>query len=98
MRCSWVSARGSEAGQSLPCREHGKNVRAGPGPAGLTGAYNGDEVRFALSGASSRGATMWTTGDRVLAQRLPGEFWYPGVIRHIQDDRFFIIYDDGEDG
>ncbi len=41
---------------------------------------------------------MWTTGDRVLAQRLPGEYWYPGVIRHIQDDRFFVIYDDGEDG
>jgi hypothetical protein len=41
---------------------------------------------------------MWTTGNRVLAHRPPGEFWYPGVIRHIQDDRFFIIYDDGEDG
>jgi hypothetical protein len=41
---------------------------------------------------------MWTTGDRVLAHRPPGDFWYPGVIRHIQDDRFFIIYDDGEDG
>jgi Domain of unknown function (DUF4537) len=41
---------------------------------------------------------MWTTGDRVLAHRPPDDFWYPGVIRHIRDDRFFIIYDDGEDG
>ena len=41
---------------------------------------------------------MWTTGDRILAHRPPGDFWYPGVIRHIQDERFFIIYDDGEDG
>jgi hypothetical protein len=41
---------------------------------------------------------MWTKGDRVLAWRSPGKFWYPGVIRHIQEDRYFIIYDDGEDG
>ncbi len=41
---------------------------------------------------------MWTTGDRVLAYRPPGDFWYPAIIRHIQDERFFIIYDDGEDG
>jgi hypothetical protein len=41
---------------------------------------------------------MWTTGDRVLAHRAPGDYWYPGVIRHIQEDRFFVIYDDGEDG
>jgi hypothetical protein len=41
---------------------------------------------------------MWTKGDRVLAYRAPGKFWYPGVVRHIQDDRYFIIYDDGEDG
>src|SRR5579884_2599055 len=41
---------------------------------------------------------MWTKGDRVLAWRAPGKFWYPGVIRHIQEDRYFIIYDDGEDG
>jgi hypothetical protein len=40
---------------------------------------------------------MWTTGNRVLAHRPPGDYWYPGVIRHIQDERFFIIYDDGED-
>jgi hypothetical protein len=41
---------------------------------------------------------MWTKGDRVLAHRSPGKFWYPGVIRHIQENRYFIIYDDGEDG
>jgi hypothetical protein len=41
---------------------------------------------------------MWSTGDRVLAHRPPGSYWHPGTIRHIKDERFFIIYDDGEDG
>ena len=41
---------------------------------------------------------MWTKGERVLAYRGPGQHWYPGVIRHIQDDRYFVVYDDGEDG
>ena len=41
---------------------------------------------------------MWNKGDRVLAQRGPGDFWYPGTVRHIKDDRFFVIFDDGEDG
>lgn len=41
---------------------------------------------------------MWAVGDRVLARRTPEEFWYPGIVRHVQEDRFFVIYDDGEDG
>ncbi len=41
---------------------------------------------------------MWNTGDRVLAHRPPGNFWYPAVIRHIDGQRFFVIFDDGEDG
>ncbi len=41
---------------------------------------------------------MWNTGDRVLAHRPPGNFWYPAVIRHIDGHRFFVIFDDGEDG
>ena len=41
---------------------------------------------------------MFHKGERVLAYRGPGEYWYPGVIRHIQDERYFVIYDDGEDG
>lgn len=41
---------------------------------------------------------MWTIGDRVWVNRLQDAFWYPGTIRHIQDDRYFVIYDDGEDG
>src|SRR5438132_1205868 len=56
------------------------------------------ECPLCVSRPRRQGAIMWTTGDRVLALRLPGDFWYPGIIRHIQDDRFFIIYDDGEDG
>jgi len=41
---------------------------------------------------------MWNTGNRVLANRPPDDFWYPATIRHIKDDRYFVIYDDGEDG
>lgn len=40
---------------------------------------------------------MWQTGDRVLAQRPPGEFWYPGTIRHVDKGRFFVVFDDGDD-
>lgn len=40
---------------------------------------------------------FWKINDRVLAQRPPENFFYPGVIRHIQDDRYFVIFDDGED-
>lgn len=43
-------------------------------------------------------SAMWNTGDRVLAKRPPEDFLYPAVIRHIQDDRYFVIFDDGEDG
>lgn len=39
----------------------------------------------------------WNVGDRVFAQRGSDEYWYPGIIRHIQDGRHFVIFDDGED-
>jgi len=41
---------------------------------------------------------MWQTGDRVLGHRGVDDFWYPGTIRHIDGERFFVIFDDGEDG
>ncbi len=40
---------------------------------------------------------MWSTGDRVLAQRTAEDHWYPGVIRYIEGGRYFVIFDDGED-
>lgn len=41
---------------------------------------------------------MWKLGDRVLACRQPGIYYYPGTIRHINEDRYYVIFDDGEDG
>jgi hypothetical protein len=40
---------------------------------------------------------MWNHGDRVLANRPPEPYWYPGTVRHIDGDRLYVIYDDGED-
>ncbi len=40
---------------------------------------------------------MWQAGDRILAQRGPGVYWYPGTIRHIDEQRYYVIFDDGED-
>ncbi len=40
---------------------------------------------------------MWNIGDRVWGTRQPGQPAQPGTIRHIQDDRCFVIFDDGED-
>jgi hypothetical protein len=41
---------------------------------------------------------MWKLGDRVLARRRPEVYWYPGTIRHSDGQRFYIIFDDDEDG
>ena len=41
---------------------------------------------------------MWKVGDRVLAQRQAAIYWYPGTVRHIDGQRYYIIFDDGEDG
>lgn len=40
---------------------------------------------------------MWKIGDRVLAHRSPGIYRYPGTIRHIDGQRYYVIFDDGED-
>jgi hypothetical protein len=40
---------------------------------------------------------MWNNGDRVLGNRPPGDFWYPGTVRHSDGRRFYVIFDDGED-
>src|ERR1700677_4266021 len=39
---------------------------------------------------------MHKNGDRVLVLR--DDYWYPGTIRHVDKQRFFVICDDGEDG
>lgn len=40
---------------------------------------------------------MWNIGDRVWATRQTGEAAVPGTIRYIQGDRFFVIFDEGDD-
>jgi hypothetical protein len=40
---------------------------------------------------------MWKTGDRVLGKRAPESYWYPGTVRHIDGERLYVIFDDGED-
>jgi hypothetical protein len=40
---------------------------------------------------------MWTIGDRVLARRDSEHFWYPGIIRHDDGSRFYVIFDDSDD-
>jgi hypothetical protein len=40
---------------------------------------------------------MWTTGDRVLGRRGEDNYWYAGTVRHIDGERCYVIFDDGED-
>lgn len=40
---------------------------------------------------------MLKIGDRVWGRRPPEDYWYPGTIRHSVGDRFYVIFDDGED-
>ncbi len=40
---------------------------------------------------------MWKVGDRVLGRRHEDVYWYPGTVRHIDGDRCYVIFDDGED-
>jgi hypothetical protein len=40
---------------------------------------------------------MSQIGERVLGRRSSEDYWYPGTIRHVQDGRFYVIFDDGED-
>src|SRR5438270_690225 len=38
---------------------------------------------------------MWSVGDRVLGQRAEESYWYPGTIKHSDGERYFILFDDG---
>jgi hypothetical protein len=40
---------------------------------------------------------MLKIGDRILGRRPPEDYWYPGTIRHSVGQRFYVIFDDGED-
>ena len=40
---------------------------------------------------------MLKIGDRVLGRRPPEDYWYPGTIRHSVGNRFYVIFEDGED-
>jgi hypothetical protein len=41
---------------------------------------------------------MWKTHDRALAQLGDDPCWYPGTIRHIDGERYYVILDNREDG
>ena len=38
----------------------------------------------------------WTEGDRVLANRSLDAYWYPSTIQKIEQNRYFVLYDDGD--
>jgi hypothetical protein len=40
---------------------------------------------------------MWKTSQRVFAQKGTDQFWYTGTIRHIDGERCYVIFDDGDD-
>src|SRR5262245_63339804 len=40
---------------------------------------------------------MWKIGDRVLGRRQEDGYWYTGTVRHTDGDRYYVIFDDGED-
>jgi hypothetical protein len=40
---------------------------------------------------------MWTVGERVFGQKGAEQFWYTGTVRHIDRERCYVIYDDGDD-
>jgi hypothetical protein len=40
---------------------------------------------------------MWKTGDRVLGPKGSDQYWYAGTVRHIDGQRCYVIYDDGDD-
>jgi DNA repair protein Crb2 Tudor domain len=40
---------------------------------------------------------MWKISDRVFAQKGNDHFWYPGTVRHIDGERCYVIFDDGDD-
>jgi len=40
---------------------------------------------------------MWNTGQRVFGQKGSEQFWYTGTVRHIDGERCYVIFDDGDD-
>jgi hypothetical protein len=40
---------------------------------------------------------MWKIGDRVWGRKGSNDFWCTGVVRHIDGERCYIIFDDGDD-
>ena len=40
---------------------------------------------------------MWTVGQRVFGQKGNEQFWYAGTIRHIDGERSYVIFEDGDD-
>jgi hypothetical protein len=40
---------------------------------------------------------MWKIGDRVLGKKGSEQFWYPGTVRHLDGERCYVIFEDGDD-
>ena len=40
---------------------------------------------------------MWKVGQRVFGQKGTEQFWYTGTVRHIDGERCYVIFDDGDD-
>ena len=40
---------------------------------------------------------MSQIGERVLGRKGSGPFWYAGTVRHIDGNRSYVIFDDGDD-
>jgi len=38
---------------------------------------------------------MWQSGQRVLATRLEDNYWYPGSVHRVDEQRCFVLFDDG---
>ncbi|HYV35789.1 MAG TPA: hypothetical protein VE988_08810 [Gemmataceae bacterium] len=41
---------------------------------------------------------MWKSGQRVFGQKGNDQVWYTGTVRHIDGERCYVIFDDGDDG
>jgi hypothetical protein len=40
---------------------------------------------------------MWKIGDRVFSRKGMEQYWYPGTVRHLDGDRCYVIFEDGDD-
>jgi hypothetical protein len=41
---------------------------------------------------------MWKVGDHVLGRKGSEDFLYPGEVRHLDGERCFVVFYDGDDG